>query len=64
MWRGRALQGREGSQDLGVLWASAPCVILVVRDGAGSSKGVSGEALKFPFQAAEKHSQRGGMNWK
>lgn len=37
---------------------------MVVRDGAVSSKDVFGKALKFPFQAVEKHLQPRGMYWK
>lgn len=43
------------------VWAPATRVFVVVRDGAGWSKGVSGEALKFSFLAAEKHLQPGGV---
>lgn len=46
------------------VWASATCVFMLVRDGAGSSKGVFGEALKFPLWAAEKHLEPSVMNWK
>lgn len=61
---GGGFWGEGGAaQDLG-----ARLVFVVVRDGAGWSKGVSGEALKFPFLAAEKHLQPGGgcvcVNWK
>lgn len=40
-----------------LVWAS--WVFMVVRDGAVSSKDVFGKALKFPFQAVEKHSPGG-----
>lgn len=40
-----------------LVWAS--WVFMVVRDGAVSSKDVFGKALKFPFQAVEKHRPGG-----
>ena len=47
--------GKVGQHRTERIWGAAACVFMVLRDGAGSSKGVCGEALKFPFQAAEKH---------
>lgn len=56
--KGRVTQGSEEH----LAWA--PWVFLVVGNGAVSSKGVFGKALKFPFQAVEKHLQPRGMDWK
>lgn len=67
---GEGLEGggfcKEGqaTQGLEVLLAWALWVFMVVRDGPVSSKDVFGEALKFPFQAVEKHLQSRGMDWK